>query len=100
MRVRVFALFANSHRISALSPVLNFALMSADLFDGRLQVRPATVTDAVDSAEMAPRAALCSGCVSEGLHEPRPSSTAEPPLVPPPIFEPDANPEAGSNVAD
>src|SRR3954453_14945005 len=100
MRVSVFAPPANSHRISTLSPVLNFALISADLFDGRLQVRPATVIDAADSAETAPRAALCSGCVCVGLHEPRPSSTAEPPFVPPPIFEPAAKPEAGSNVAD
>src|SRR6185295_15435298 len=73
--------------------------MSAALAAGSMHVRPATVIDAVDSAEIDPRAALCSGCVFDGLQEPRPSSTAEPPAVPPPIFPP-VKPAAGSNVAD
>src|SRR4029079_13303840 len=98
MRVNVFCPPAKSQRISTLSPVLNFALMSADLLDGRLQVRPATVTDAIDNAEIAPRAALCSCVGCEGLHEPRPSSTAEPPVVSPPNMPP-AMPDDRQHIA-
>ena len=82
-----------------MSPVLNLAFTSADLSAGIAQVSPATVIEVVESAETVPWASLFSDVVPDGLHEPGPTSTAEPPLVPPPSLAP-VNPDAAENVAE
>src|SRR5262249_23113403 len=63
----------------------NFAVTAADMADGMLHVSPATVIDAAEIAVIVPRASLFSGFGCEaGAHLPGPTSTAEPPAVPPP----------------
>ena len=84
----------------AVSPCLNFAFTSADLSDGIAHVRPATVIELAESAEIVPRASLFSGRVSDGLQPPAElSSTAEPPAVPPPSL-PLVKPVAAAKPAD
>src|SRR3954462_14650013 len=100
MRVSVFCPFAKAQEIFAVSPCLNFALTSADLSAGIAHVRPATVTEAVESAEITPRASLFCGRFAAGRQPLAvPISTADPAAVAPPIF-PAVKPVAGSNVAD
>ena len=60
---------------------------------------PATVIEVLESAEMVPCASLFSAVGLDGLHEPGPTSTAVPPAVPPPSYEP-VNPDAAENVAE
>src|SRR5262249_38952851 len=60
IRVSVFCPLANAQWICAVSPCLNFAFTSADLSAGIAQVKPATVMEVAESAEMAPRASLFS----------------------------------------
>ena len=64
-----------------------------------MQVSPATVIELDESAEIVPRAWLFSGFVCEALHEPEPSSTAEPLAVPPPSLPP-VKPVSAANVAE
>jgi hypothetical protein len=57
------------------------------------------VIELVESAEMVPCASLFSAVVFDGLQEPAPNSTAEPPAVPPPSLPP-VKPDAAEKVAD
>jgi len=100
MCVSVFCPFENAQLIFAVSPCLNLALTAADLSAGIAHVRPATLMDVVESAEMTPRASLFSGRLGAG-RQPFAllTSAAEPAAVPPPILPP-WNPVAGSNVAE
>src|SRR3954447_15912471 len=97
--ISVFAPFASAQPISTASFTLYFARIAADLSAGIAQVRPATVIDVPDSAEIVPRAELFSWVGSAGLQPLLPTSTAEPPSVPPPSL-PFVNPVAGSKAAE
>jgi hypothetical protein len=65
---RVLTLLISLQWISARSPTLNRLFTFAAIFDGIVQVKPATVIDPCESAEIIPFAALVS---TPGLRQTR-----------------------------
>src|SRR4030095_8814664 len=97
-RTSVFVPFISAQWISARSPTLNVATFAARA-GGTAQVSPATVIDIDETAETVPCAALFSVGGRFGTHLVGPSSTAEPPAVPPPSL-PLVKPPAVEKLAE
>ena len=100
MWVSVLTLFCSEQWISTRSFILNFEFTADESAGAIAQVRPATVIELDDRAVIVPCASLFSGFgFEEDEHLPGVSSTALPPLVPPPSL-PLVKPLAGLNAAD